>query len=29
MDEPEAIDALTPAARERHDNLTFIVNCNL
>jgi pyruvate dehydrogenase E1 component len=29
MDEPESIAALTLAARERLDNLTFIVNCNL
>ena len=29
MDEPESIGALTLAARERLDNLTFIVNCNL
>jgi pyruvate dehydrogenase E1 component len=29
MDEPEAIGALTLAARERLDNLTFIINCNL
>ncbi len=29
MDEPEAIGALTLAAREQLDNLTFIVNCNL
>jgi len=29
MDEPEAIGALTLAAREGLDNLTFIVNCNL
>jgi len=29
MDEPEAIGALTLAARERLDNLTFVVNCNL
>jgi pyruvate dehydrogenase E1 component len=29
MDEPESISGLTLAARERLDNLTFIVNCNL
>ncbi len=29
MDEPESIAALSLAARERLDNLTFIVNCNL
>src|SRR3984957_8985924 len=29
MDEPESIGALTLAARERLDNLTFIINCNL
>jgi len=29
MDEPESIAALTLAARERLDNLTWIVNCNL
>lgn len=29
MDEPEAIGALALAAREKLDNLTFIVNCNL
>lgn len=29
MDEPEAVGALTLAARERLDNLTFVVNCNL
>ena len=29
MDEPEAIGALTLAAREELDNLTFVVNCNL
>src|SRR5580692_2846483 len=29
MDEPESIGALTLAARERLDNLIFIVNCNL
>jgi pyruvate dehydrogenase E1 component len=29
MDEPEAIGALTLAAREQLDNLTFVVNCNL
>src|ERR1700684_195213 len=28
MDEPESIGALTLAARERLDNLTFIINCN-
>jgi len=29
MDEPESIAGLTLAARERLDNVTFIVNCNL
>ncbi|MCC7414177.1 MAG: alpha-ketoglutarate dehydrogenase [Gammaproteobacteria bacterium] len=29
MDEPEAVGALTLAAREQLDNLTFIINCNL
>src|SRR6202453_2511507 len=29
MDEPESIGALTLAARERLDNLTFLLNCNL
>jgi len=29
MDEPESIAALTLAARENLDNLTFIINCNL
>jgi len=29
MDEPESIAALTLAARERLDNLIFVVNCNL
>ncbi|MFK8028727.1 MAG: alpha-ketoglutarate dehydrogenase [Gammaproteobacteria bacterium] len=29
MDEPESIGALSIAAREKLDNLTFIVNCNL
>jgi pyruvate dehydrogenase E1 component len=29
MDEPESIGALTLAARERLDNLTFVINCNL
>jgi pyruvate dehydrogenase E1 component len=29
MDEPESVGALTLAARERLDNLSFIVNCNL
>src|ERR1700734_3813003 len=29
MDEPEAVAALTLAARERLDNLTFVINCNL
>jgi len=29
MDEPESIAALTLAAREKLDNLVFIVNCNL
>ena len=29
MDEPEAIAALSLAAREGLDNLTFVVNCNL
>ncbi|QVQ24159.1 alpha-ketoglutarate dehydrogenase [Achromobacter deleyi] len=29
MDEPESIAALTLAAREKLDNLIFVVNCNL
>src|SRR5206468_2738824 len=29
MDEPEAMAALSLASRERLDNLTFVVNCNL
>jgi pyruvate dehydrogenase E1 component len=29
MDEPESIGALSLAAREHLDNLTFIINCNL
>ena len=29
LDEPEATAALTLAAREKLDNLTFIINCNL
>jgi len=29
MDEPESMGALTLAAREKLDNLTFVVNCNL
>ena len=29
MDEPESMAGLTFAARERLDNLTFIINCNL
>ncbi len=29
MDEPESLGALTVASRERLDNLTFVVNCNL
>jgi pyruvate dehydrogenase E1 component len=29
MDEPESMAALTLAARERLDNLVFVVNCNL
>jgi transketolase N-terminal domain/subunit len=29
MDEPESIGALTLAAREGLDNLTFVINCNL
>jgi pyruvate dehydrogenase E1 component len=29
MDEPEAQGALTVAARDQLDNLTFVVNCNL
>jgi pyruvate dehydrogenase E1 component len=28
-DEPEALGAITLAAREKLDNLTFVVNCNL
>lgn len=29
MDEPESIGALSIAAREKLDNVTFIINCNL
>ena len=29
MDEPEALGALSVAARDELDNLTFVVNCNL
>ena len=29
MDEPESLGALSLAGRERLDNLTFVVNCNL
>jgi pyruvate dehydrogenase E1 component len=29
MDEPEAVGALSMAAREGLDNLTFVINCNL
>src|SRR5690606_2742747 len=29
MDEPESVGALAIAARERLDNLIFLVNCNL
>ncbi len=29
MDEPESIGGLSLAARERLDNLTFVINCNL
>lgn len=29
MDEPESLGALTVAARERLDNLIFVINCNL
>ena len=29
MDEPESMSALTLAARERLDNLVFVINCNL
>ncbi len=29
MDEPESSSSLTLAAREKLDNLTFIINCNL
>jgi pyruvate dehydrogenase E1 component len=29
MDEPESIAGLTLAARERLDNLSFVINCNL
>ena len=29
MDEPESIGALTLAVREKLDNVTFIINCNL
>ncbi len=29
MDEPESLGSLTLAAREKLDNLTFVINCNL
>jgi pyruvate dehydrogenase E1 component len=29
MDEPESMGALTLASREKLDNLTFVINCNL
>jgi pyruvate dehydrogenase E1 component len=29
MDEPESVGAITLAARERLDNLVFVINCNL
>ena len=29
MDEPEALGAISLAAREKLDNLIFVVNCNL
>ena len=29
MDEPESLGAISLAARERLDNLVFVVNCNL
>ncbi len=29
MDEPEALGAISLAGRERLDNLTFVINCNL
>jgi pyruvate dehydrogenase E1 component len=29
MDEPESLGAITLAARERLDNLVFVINCNL
>jgi pyruvate dehydrogenase E1 component len=29
MDEPESLGALSLASRERLDNLTFVINCNL
>ena len=29
MDEPESVGALSLAAREKLDNLTFVINCNL
>ena len=29
MDEPESIAALSLAAREKLDNCTFVINCNL
>lgn len=29
MDEPESVGALSRAARENLDNLTFVINCNL
>ena len=28
-DEPEALGAITLAAREKLDNLIFVINCNL
>ena len=29
MDEPESLAGLSLAAREKLDNLTFVINCNL
>ena len=29
MDEPESLAGLSIASREKLDNLTFIINCNL
>ncbi len=29
MDEPESLGAISPAGREKLDNLVFVINCNL